>query len=267
MVGLLGGVCFFSVPHKRELTTLAKGDGTMESRDRIPKKVLVVDDTIDFREFLTVVLEQAGFLCLLADNAEQARLIIEEQRPDIILLDWVMPGVSGVELLRYLKAKVTFAQIPIVMVTSRDSEEDRLRVLEFGADDYLVKPVKPPVLLARIQALLSQGATSGDGMIKMSDLVLDFKEQTVLAGVPPLRVDLGRIAFRILAFFMSNPDVILGREAVLRQVWGGDDKVGGRTVDVYVRHLRKALEACGHDQRIETIRGQGYRFLSTIPAE
>ncbi len=238
----------------------------MESRNGMPKKILVVDDTVDFRELLTAVLEHAGFQCVMADNAEQARLIIEEERPDIVLLDWVMPGVSGVELLRYLKAKVTFAQIPIVMVTSRDSEEDRLRVLELGADDYLVKPVKPPVLIARIEALLSQGAISADGMIKIADLVLDFKEQTVMAGLPSARVDLGRIAFRILAFFMSNPDVVLGREAVLRQVWGGDDKVGGRTVDVYVRHLRKALEPCGHHHRIETIRGQGYRFLGSTQA-
>ncbi|MBF0422721.1 MAG: response regulator [Magnetococcales bacterium] len=226
------------------------------------EKILIVDDIIDFRELLTDVLSRSGYQCCVADNAEQARLMIEEERPDVILLDWVMPGISGVELLRYLKSKVTYAQIPIIMVTSRDSEEDRLKVLDFGADDYLVKPIKPPVLIARIRALLSQGSISADGMIKVEDLILDFNGQTVTTGHPPQRVDLGRIAFRILAFFMTNPDVVLGREAVLKQVWGGDDRVGGRTVDVYVRHLRKALEPSGHHQRIETVRGQGYRFSS-----
>ncbi|MBF0147463.1 MAG: response regulator [Magnetococcales bacterium] len=234
----------------------------MENKDRPTKKILVVDDIPDFRELMMDVLDRAGYQCIMADNAEQARLMIEEERPDIILLDWVMPGVSGVELLRYLKAKVTYAQIPIIMVTARDSEEDRLRVLEIGADDYIVKPFKPPVLVARIQALLNQGTSGADGTIRMADLLLDLKEQTVIAGMPPAKIDLGRIAFRILAFFMTNPDVIHGRDSVLKQVWGGDDKVGGRTVDVYVRHLRKALEPWGHHHRIETVRGSGYRFSS-----
>ncbi|MBF0107763.1 MAG: response regulator [Magnetococcales bacterium] len=235
----------------------------MEHPEKATKKILVVDDIPDFRELMMELLDRGGYQCVMADNAEQARLMIEEERPDIILLDWVMPGVSGVELLRYLKAKVTYAQIPIIMVTARDSEEDRLRVLEIGADDYIVKPIKPPVLMARIQALLHQGTTGSDGTLRVADLYLDLKEQNVLAGDPPVRIELGRIAFRILAFFMSHPDTIHGRESVLKQVWGGDDKVGGRTVDVYIRHLRKALEPWGHHHRIETIRGSGYRFSSS----
>lgn len=232
----------------------------MEKEKNPGKKILIVDDISDFRELLTEILEKAGYQCLVAENAEQARLMLEEDRPDVILLDWIMPGVSGVDLLRYLKSKVTFSKIPIIMVTARDSEEDRLKVLEFGADDYIVKPIKPPVLVARIQALLNQGSFGSDGVSRIKDLSLDLSEQVVFAGDPPARVDLGRIAFRILAFFMTNPDVIHDRDAILRQVWGGDDKVGGRTVDVYVRHLRKALEPWGHHHRIETVRGSGYRF-------
>ncbi|HIJ85189.1 MAG: DNA-binding response regulator [Magnetococcales bacterium] len=230
--------------------------------DTEPKKVLIVDDIQDYRELLMEVIGKAGYQCVVADNAEQARLMIEEARPDVVLLDWMMPGISGVELLRYLKAKVTYAKIPIIMVTARDSEDDRLRVLELGADDYIVKPFKPPVLIARIQALLSHSLSGASGVLKISDLVLDMNEESVVAGTPPVRIELGRIAFRILAFFMANPNAIHERNAVLRQVWGADDKVGGRTVDVYVRHLRKALGSSGHHERIETIRGSGYRFLS-----
>lgn len=232
----------------------------MDHQGRATSKILIVDDVQDYRDLVSEVLSRAGFQCAVADNAEQARLMIEEGRPDLILLDWVMPGVSGVELLRYLKSKVTYAQIPIIMVTSRDSEEDRLRVLEFGADDYIVKPFKPPVLVARMKALLSQSLSGSEGTVRIADLVLDLKEETVFAGEPSVRVDIGRIAFRILAFFMTHPDSIHAREDVLRQVWGGDDSVGGRTVDVYVRHLRRALEPWGHHQRIETVRGSGYRF-------
>ncbi|HAT50619.1 MAG: response regulator [Nitrospirae bacterium] len=232
----------------------------MDHQGLATSKILIVDDVQDFRDLVSDVLSRTGFQCVMADNAEQARLMIEEERPDIILLDWVMPGVSGVELLRYLKAKVTYAQIPIIMVTSRDSEEDRLRVLEFGADDYIVKPFKPSVLVARVRALLSQSLSGPEGTVRVADLVLDLKEEAVFVGEPAVRVDIGRIAFRILAFFMTHSDVIHGRDAVLRQVWGGDDSVGGRTVDVYVRHLRRALEPWGHHQRIETIRGSGYRF-------
>lgn len=232
----------------------------MDHQGLATHRILIVDDVQDFRDLVSEVLSRSGYQCVMADNAEQARLMIEEQRPEIILLDWVMPGVSGVELLRYLKAKVTYAHIPIIMVTSRDSEEDRLRVLEWGADDYIVKPFKPSVLIAHIKVLLSQSQSGSEGTVRIADLVLDLKEEAVFVGDPVVCVDIGRIAFRILAFFMMHPDVVHGREAVLRQVWGGDDSVGGRTVDVYVRHLRRALEPWGHHQRIETIRGSGYRF-------
>jgi two-component system phosphate regulon response regulator PhoB len=223
------------------------------------KLVLVVEDEASIREMVKFALERASFRVSTAPSAADARLGIAEERPDLILLDWMMPGVSGLELARELKGSATTQDIPIIMLTARAEEEDKVRGLTTGCDDYVSKPFSFPELIARIQAVLRRTTPGGeDERLAIAGLEVDHASQRVSANGEPIR--LGPTEYRLLHFFISHPERVYTREQVLDRVWGQNIYVEERTVDVHIRRLRKALQPFGFDNMIQTVRGTGYRF-------
>lgn len=228
------------------------------------KQVLVVEDEAPIRGMIRRVLERADFSVAEAGDAQAARLAIAARRPDIVLLDWMLPRVSGLEFARELQRDEFTAKLPIIMVTARTEEGDRVRGLDLGADDYVTKPFSSAELVARVRAVLRRSLPGGaEETLGIDGLVLDMASQRVSAG--ETRIDLGPIEYRLLHFFMSNPERVYTREQVLDRVWGRDVYVEERTVDAQIRRLRKALAPYGFDACIQTVRGSGYRFSS--PAE
>ena len=227
------------------------------------KLILVVEDEPAIREMLRFALTRAEFRIAEAGSAQDARLQIADDRPDLILMDWMMPGVSGVELTRELKGTAQTRDVPIIMVTARAEEEDRVRGLNIGCDDYVSKPFSFPELIARIQAVLRRSTPGGeDERLAVSGLEVDVASQRVTAqGVP---VKLGPTEYRLLHFFVSHPERVYTREQVLDRVWGQNVYVEERTVDVHIRRLRKALEPHGFADMIQTVRGTGYRFSEKL---
>lgn len=226
------------------------------------KTVLIVDDEAPIREMLSVALQMAGYQCLEADNAQRAHEIIVDHQPDIVLLDWMMPGVSGIELARRLKREPTTAEIPIIMLTARGEEDNKIQGLEAGADDYMTKPFSPRELIARLKAVLRRTATAGiDEAIEVQGLRLDPSSQRVSSDGTPLEI--GPTEFRLLQFFMAHPERAYTRGQLLDQVWGGNVYVEERTVDVHIRRLRLTLGA-KHRHLVQTVRGTGYRFSTKV---
>lgn len=221
--------------------------------------ILVVDDEPAICEMIRTCLEMAGFKVRLAANGHLAHQMIVNDRPDLVLLDWMMPMVSGIELARRLKRDELTADIPLIMLTARSDEDDRINGLETGADDYVVKPFSPRELVARVRALLRRsGSLVDDQPVVADQLSIDRKAQKAsIAGQP---VTLGPLEFRLLEFFMLHPDRVFSRGQLLDRVWGGNVYVDERTVDVHIRRLRKALSPQGQEQMIQTVRGTGYRF-------
>jgi two-component system phosphate regulon response regulator PhoB len=227
------------------------------------KQILVVEDESSIRDMLRFALERVEFRVSLAANAQEARLRMAESRPDLILLDWMMPGMSGVEFARELKGATTTKDIPIIMVTARAEEEDKVRGLNIGADDYVSKPFSFPELIARIQAVLRRSMPGGeDERLAVAGLEVDVASQRVTAHGEPVK--LGPTEYRLLHFFVSHPERVYTREQVLDRVWGQNVYVEERTVDVHIRRLRKALEPHGCDAMIQTVRGTGYRFSDKV---
>ncbi|MES0874352.1 phosphate regulon transcriptional regulator PhoB [Sinimarinibacterium thermocellulolyticum] len=227
------------------------------------KLILVVDDEAPIRELLRFALSRAEFRVVEAESAQDARLRIADQRPDLILMDWMMPGVSGIELTRELKSQITTRDIPIIMVTARAEEEDAIRGLNVGCDDYVSKPFSYPELIARIHAVLRRAVPGGEEeRVAINGLVVDAASQRVTARGQPVK--LGPTEYRLLHFFVSHPERVYSREQVLDRVWGQNVYVEERTVDVHIRRLRKALEPFGYDAMIQTVRGSGYRFSEKI---
>ena len=227
------------------------------------KLILVVEDEAAIREMIRFALTRAEFRVTEAADAQQARLKIADQIPDLILMDWMMPGTSGVELTRELKSQPTTRDIPVIMVTARAEEEDKVRGLNLGADDYVSKPFSFPELIARIQAVLRRSAPGGEEeRMAVDGLEVDAASQRVTAKGSPVR--LGPTEYRLLHFFVSHPERVYTREQVLDRVWGQNVYVEERTVDVHIRRLRKALEPHGYDHMIQTVRGTGYRFSEKI---
>jgi two-component system, OmpR family, phosphate regulon response regulator PhoB len=223
------------------------------------KTILVVEDEAPIREMLRFALSRAEFRVVEAASAQEARLRIADQRPDLILMDWMMPGVSGVDLTRELKLQATTRDIPVIMVTARTEEEDKVRGLNVGCDDYVSKPFSYPELIARIQAVLRRAMPGGEEeRVAINGLVVDAASQRVTAKGAPVK--LGPTEYRLLHFFVSHPERVYTREQVLDRVWGQNVYVEERTVDVHIRRLRKALEPFGYDGMIQTVRGSGYRF-------
>lgn len=224
--------------------------------------IMVVEDEPAIQELLTLNLQQAGHNPLRAMSVEQAMLLMRETLPDLIILDWMLPGMSGIEFARRLKNEDYSKTIPIIMLTAKSEEADKVRGLEMGADDYVTKPFSPRELLARVKAVLRRRAPQmTDDPIEVSGLRVDPVTHRVSGN--GTQIDLGPTEFRLLHFLMSNPERVHSRAHVLDKVWGDRVYVEDRTVDVHIRRLRKALADSGHEEMIQTVRGVGYRFSAS----
>lgn len=220
-------------------------------------KVLLVEDEFAQREVLVYNLEAEGFAVIQADNGEDALMMVDEDQPDMIILDWMMPKVSGIEVCRRLKMRPETRAIPIIILSARAEEVDRVRGLETGADDYVIKPYSMVELMARARAQIRRVRPSTVGMVlQFDDIRLDAESHRVYRGDKVLR--LGPTEFRLLTAFMEKPGRVWSRDQLLDRVWGRDIYVDTRTVDVHVGRLRKTLCAHGHDDPIRTVRGSGY---------
>ena len=219
--------------------------------------VLIVEDEEPILELIAVNLEHAGQEPWRARSVEDAERLISEALPDVILLDWMLPGESGLAFARRLRGDRRTKAIPIIMLTARADERDKIAGLEDGADDYLTKPFSPKELVARIKAVLRRRAPElTDDAVEISDLRLDPTAHRVTGG--GRKIELGPTEFRLLHFFMTHPDRIYSRAQLLDEVWGDHVFVEERTVDVHIRRLRQALSVSGHDRLVETVRGSGY---------
>lgn len=227
--------------------------------------ILVVEDEDAIREMLVMVLEQADFSTVAAADAEDAQKALDEALPDLILLDWMLPGISGVEWARRLKKDAMYRDLPIILLTARGEEEDKVRGLEIGADDYMTKPFSPKELVARIRAVLRRSGKIHDlAQIAIGDLVLDTEQHRLSIGDKQLEVS--PTEFRLMQFFMTHPDKVFNRTQLLDQVWGRSVYIEERTVDVHIRRLRKILGEHGREDLVQTVRGFGYRFSVTEPS-
>jgi two-component system phosphate regulon response regulator PhoB len=220
-------------------------------------RVLVVEDEPAQREVLAYNLEAEGFKVAKAETGDEALLLVEEETPDLIVLDWMLPGVSGIEVCRRVKSKIETRGIPIIMLSARSEEVDRVRGLETGADDYVIKPYSVVELMARVRSQLRRTRPTTVGQrLEFQDIVLDSETHRVSRGETLLK--LGPTEFRLLSTFMEKPGRVWSREQLLDRVWGRDIYVDTRTVDVHIGRLRKALTVQGHSDPIRTVRGAGY---------
>ena len=227
-------------------------------------RILVVDDEAPIRNMLAFSLNRAEMDVELAAGGDEAleRLNRPDPPPDLIVVDWMMPGIDGLQLTRTLRDSPRLREIPIIMLTARGNERDRTNGLDSGADDYVVKPFSTRELISRVRAVLRRARpepAAGDrGVLEVGDLVLDLESRRAMCGERSL--NMGPTEFRILMLFMSAPGRAWSRQQLLNEIWGAEDIVEERTVDVHIRRLRKALEATGHDRYVQTVRGHGYRF-------
>ena len=225
----------------------------------MPANILVVEDEPSIQELIAANLQHAGHQVLRAYDAAEAERKVREVRPDVVLLDWMLPGMSGVQFARKLRADERTKDVPIIMLTARGEEHDKIAGLEAGADDYVTKPFSPRELQARIKAVLRRRAPQmTEDPVDIEGLRLDPITHRVLGNGSP--VDLGPTEFRLLHLFMTHPERVHSRAQLLDQVWGDHVFVEERTVDVHIRRLRSALEPTGHERLIQTVRGSGYRF-------
>ena len=223
--------------------------------------ILIVEDESPILELLALNISQAGYNPLRAISAEHAEKLISEALPDIILLDWMLPGMSGIDFARKLRSNPSTKAIPIIMLTARSDELDKVKGLEVGADDYITKPFSPRELNARIKAVLRRKAPElTEDLLQINGLELDPVSHRVTGNNKPL--DMGPTEFRLLHFFMSNPERVYSRSQLLDKVWGSQIFIEDRTVDVHIRRLRNILAQTQHEHLIQTVRGSGYR-LST----
>jgi two-component system phosphate regulon response regulator PhoB len=226
--------------------------------------ILLVEDEPAIQELIAANLQHAGHHVIRASDAERALGIVKHALPDLLLIDWMLPGMSGLSLARQLRRDERTREIPIILLTARGAEADKIAGLEAGADDYVTKPFSPRELLARIRAVLRRRSPQlTDDAVEMAGLRLDPGTHRVSGDGQPLA--LGPSEFRLLHFLMTHPERVHSRAQLLDQVWGDHVFVEERTVDVHVRRLRKALEPTGHDRLIETVRGSGYRLSTAAP--
>ncbi|ANG64969.1 phosphate regulon transcriptional regulatory protein PhoB [Marinobacterium aestuarii] len=226
------------------------------------KRVLIVDDEAPIREMIAVALEMAGYECLEADNARDAHELVVDSPPDLVLLDWMMPGMTGIEFARRLRKDALTAEIPIIMLTAKGEEDSKVKGLEAGVDDYITKPFSPRELVARLKTVLRRTTPKGvEEPVSVDGLMLDPISHRVTSDDKP--IELGPTEFRLLQFFMTHQDRAYSRSQLLDMVWGGNVYVEERTVDVHIRRLRKALTE-RHDYLVQTVRGTGYRFSSQV---
>jgi two-component system phosphate regulon response regulator PhoB len=229
------------------------------------KRILIVDDEPAIREMVAYALRKGEFEPVHAGDAREAQTAIADQVPDLILLDWMLPGTSGLELARRWRREALTREIPIIMLTARGEENDRVGGLEAGVDDYVVKPFSARELLARIRAVMRRAREDDeDGSVQVGGLRIDGAAHRVHAkatgGGDEQPVQIGPTEYRLLHFFMTHPDRVYSRAQLLDHVWGGSVYVEERTIDVHIRRLRKTLEPHGLDAMVQTVRGAGYRF-------
>jgi two-component system phosphate regulon response regulator PhoB len=227
------------------------------------RKILIVDDEPAIRDMLRVALEMADYHCLEAGNAQDAHALVVDEKPDLILLDWMMPGTTGLELARRLKRDEVTADIPIIMLTAKGEEDNKIQGLDVGADDYITKPFSPRELVARLKAVLRRADPQINGQpIIVKGLCLDPISHRVTIHEQP--VDMGPTEYRLLEFFLTHQERAYTRSQLLDHVWGGNVYVEERTVDVHIRRLRKALTVDNHENLVQTVRGTGYRFSTRV---
>ena len=227
------------------------------------KRILIVEDEASIRDMVAFALRKAGMEATQAADARAAQLAIAEQVPDLILLDWMLPGTSGLELARRLRKEELSREIPIIMLTARGEEMDRVNGLEAGVDDYVIKPFSTRELIARIKAVLRRShGDDGSGIVELGALRIDGPAHRVFAGDEPVAI--GPTEYRLLYFFMTHPERVYSRAQLLDHVWGGSVYVEERTVDVHIRRLRKTLEPFKLDEMVQTVRGSGYRFSASV---
>lgn len=228
-------------------------------------QILIVEDEPAIRDLLTVNLKHAGYASVCASDVASARRVIDERLPDLVILDWMLPDQAGIELARQLRSDERTAELPLIMLTARSAEGDRLQGFDSGVDDYVSKPFSPRELLARIKALLRRATPSDatDEPIEIAGLRIEPKAYRVTGNGQPLKP--GPTEYRLLLHLMRHPDHVMSRSKLLDSVWGDLALIEERTVDVHIRRLRLALQPSGHDRLIETVRGGGYRLLPRLP--
>jgi len=230
-----------------------------EFKDMSAKQILIVEDERSIREMLAFALRRAGFEVSEAEDCRSARASLTDHRPDLLLVDWMLPDQSGLELTRALKRERSTRDLPVIMLTARAEEADKVAGLDGGADDYITKPFSPRELIARVHAVLRRGGAADEGeTVRFDQLTLDRAGHRVMVGEHS--VAMGPTEYRLLEFFMTHPERVYSREQLLDRVWGGNVYVEERTIDVHIRRLRRALEDHGYDQWVQTVRGAGYRF-------
>jgi two-component system, OmpR family, phosphate regulon response regulator PhoB len=223
------------------------------------RQILIVEDEKPIREMIAFALKRAGFGVQEAEDSHSARVLLAEKQPDLLLVDWMLPDMSGLELTRLIKREPATRELPVILLTARAAEGDKVAGLDGGADDYVTKPFSPRELLSRINAVLRRaGGASGEDSLQVGGLVLDRATHRVTAG--ELEVALGPTEYRMLEFLMGHPERVYSRAQLLDRVWGGSSYVEERTIDVHVRRLRKALEDVRMAHLIQTVRGSGYRM-------
>lgn len=223
------------------------------------KRVLVVEDDEAIREMIAFNLRRGGYEVLEAGDCQTARVRLADERPDLILLDWMLPDASGIEFARGLGRDEMHREIPVIMLTARSTEDDKVQGLDSGVDDYITKPFSARELLARMRAVLRRGAPEGDSEeVRAGELMVNLASHRVLAGDELL--ELGPTEYRLLKFFITHQDRVYSRAQLLDHVWGAGVYVEERTVDVHILRLRKVLAPHGFDRYIQTVRGAGYRF-------
>jgi two-component system phosphate regulon response regulator PhoB len=225
--------------------------------------VLIVDDEAAIRDMLRVALEAVGFNVLEAENAQKAHAVIIDRQPDLVLLDWMMPGTTGLELLRRLKRDDLTARIPIIMLTAKVEEGSKISGLDTGADDFIPKPFSPRELISRIKAVLRRvDREELQKPISVDQLVFDPIGHRV--SIADQSINLGPTEYRLLQFFLTHQERVYSRDQILDYVWGGNVYLDERTVDVHIRRLRKAISVAGHENYVQTVRGAGYRFSTQL---
>ncbi len=228
-------------------------------------RVLVVEDESAIAELISINLRHAGYEVTIAATAEEAQTAIDAVLPELVLLDWMLPGQSGIALAKRWRSQVRTRDLPVIMLTARAEEADKIAGLDAGADDYLVKPFSPNELLARIRAVLRRKAPEAlDSVVEVGGLRLDPSTRRVMRGETEVRI--GPAEFRLLHFFMTHPERVHSRAQLLDRVWGDHVFIEERTVDVHVKRLREALEPVQCARMIETVRGAGYRLTHPVQA-
>lgn len=230
------------------------------------KTILVVDDEPAIRDMINTALDVAGYNCLQAENAQQAHGMIIDDQPDLVLLDWMMPGTSGIELIRRLQRDELTKNVPVILLTAKVAEDNMIQGLESGADDYITKPFSPRALIARINAVLRRSeAELPQEPIQVNQLLFDPVSHRVT--IADQSITMGPTEFRLLSFFLTHQERVYSRDQILDHVWGGNVYMDERTVDVHIRRLRKAISLEGHDRFVQTVRGAGYRFSTKVVDE